>query len=253
MAADWYYTTNKQQMGPVSWDELRTLATKGLLKPADLVWSDGMPEWVKASRQDGLFTGVALSERGSSRPSSLEEPPQSPLSRTRRRIDEEMDERDRDDRRDRKRARSGGGGGMGLTIGLSIGAVLLVVGLLGCGVTAVLVIAFWPRGAGVGGGGEVTRYNLVLGQGGNNDRTFNWRAGQRIQITVTTTRNFGAQRQPDVDLFVNRRGGAFVASDQRISPDCNVTFVVPADDTYIVRVVNLGPGNATSEVVVTAN
>src|SRR5438270_11738968 len=23
MAAEWYYTTNKQQMGPVSWDELR--------------------------------------------------------------------------------------------------------------------------------------------------------------------------------------------------------------------------------------
>ena len=42
MAAEWYYTTNKQQMGPVSWDELRQLATQGLLKPNDLVWTEGM-------------------------------------------------------------------------------------------------------------------------------------------------------------------------------------------------------------------
>ena len=38
--ADWYYTTNKQQMGPVSRDELSQLANQGLLKPTDLVWQD---------------------------------------------------------------------------------------------------------------------------------------------------------------------------------------------------------------------
>ena len=47
MASEWYYTTNKQQMGPVSWDELRELAQVGILKPADLVWSEGMAEWIE--------------------------------------------------------------------------------------------------------------------------------------------------------------------------------------------------------------
>src|SRR4051812_28131737 len=56
MPAEWYYTTNKQQMGPVSWAELRELAQRGLLKPHDLVWTEGMAEWVKAVQEEGLFS-----------------------------------------------------------------------------------------------------------------------------------------------------------------------------------------------------
>jgi hypothetical protein len=54
--ADWYYTTNRQQMGPVSLMELRQLANQGLLKPTDLVWCDGMRGWLRASSQQALFT-----------------------------------------------------------------------------------------------------------------------------------------------------------------------------------------------------
>jgi hypothetical protein len=55
MAAEWFYTTNRRQMGPVSWRELRDLADAGVLKPHDLVWSEGMSDWIKAINQEGLF------------------------------------------------------------------------------------------------------------------------------------------------------------------------------------------------------
>ncbi len=60
--ADWYYTTNKQQMGPVSLQELQQLANKGLLRPTDLVWKDGMRDWAQARSQDLFGAGEAASE-----------------------------------------------------------------------------------------------------------------------------------------------------------------------------------------------
>ena len=52
--ADWYYSTNNRQMGPVSPEQLRQLADNGLLKPTDLVWTDGMSDWARAASQ-GFF------------------------------------------------------------------------------------------------------------------------------------------------------------------------------------------------------
>src|SRR5438067_9566014 len=52
---DWYYTTNRQQRGPVSLAELQQLANQGLLRPTDLVWNDRMSNWLRASSQKGLF------------------------------------------------------------------------------------------------------------------------------------------------------------------------------------------------------
>ena len=49
MSQDWYYAINNQQHGPVSEAELRDLADRGRLGPRDLVWKDGMAEWVPAS------------------------------------------------------------------------------------------------------------------------------------------------------------------------------------------------------------
>lgn len=47
-AATWYYTRNKQRLGPVSADALKQLVVKGGLQPADLVWKKGMKEWTAA-------------------------------------------------------------------------------------------------------------------------------------------------------------------------------------------------------------
>jgi TM2 domain-containing membrane protein YozV len=46
---DWYYATGGIQHGPISWEELRSLADSGQLGPDDLVWKKGMNGWVPAS------------------------------------------------------------------------------------------------------------------------------------------------------------------------------------------------------------
>jgi hypothetical protein len=51
----WYYTRNKQKVGPVSSDQLRQLTTSGQIQPDDLVWKEGMAQWIKASQIKGLF------------------------------------------------------------------------------------------------------------------------------------------------------------------------------------------------------
>lgn len=55
MADEWYYSRDKQQLGPVTRSRLGDLAAAGDLRPGDLVWRDGMAEWVAASRVQGLI------------------------------------------------------------------------------------------------------------------------------------------------------------------------------------------------------
>ena len=55
MADEWYYSRDKQQLGPVTRSRLGDLAAAGDLRPGDLVWRDGMAEWAAASRVEGLF------------------------------------------------------------------------------------------------------------------------------------------------------------------------------------------------------
>jgi GYF domain 2 len=260
MAADWFYSTNKQQMGPVSWDELRQLAASGSLQRDDLVWSEGMAEWIKAERQAGLFTAAAAGVRA-----EPPAPPPAPTSAKARRPDEDRDERgteesrgrkreqDRDDRPSEKgRARRKGGGGpsAGLLIGVGVGAVALIFLVLACGGIGILIWYLVDSAASPVGPAGVN-YTVDLRQGGDDRRAFTLRAGQRVTIIVTTTRVAGFI-QPNVDLFVVR-GGITIAQDTRVHPDCLVVFVAPANDTYSVRISNLGPGRAASRVVITAN
>ena len=49
MADDaWYYAQNNQQLGPVKLDALRQMVAGGQVAPADLVWTQGMPQWLPA-------------------------------------------------------------------------------------------------------------------------------------------------------------------------------------------------------------
>ena len=59
MAEQWFYAAGGGQAGPVDTAELRRLAADGALRPADLVWREGMAEWVKAATVDGLFAAGA--------------------------------------------------------------------------------------------------------------------------------------------------------------------------------------------------
>ena len=58
-AVEWYYARENKQTGPVSSLELKRLAAAGELRPADLVWREGMTEWSLAGNVRGLFDGEA--------------------------------------------------------------------------------------------------------------------------------------------------------------------------------------------------
>lgn len=51
----WYYTSNGERAGPVRAVELKALASSGGLGPDDMVWKEGMKDWIKASSVKGLI------------------------------------------------------------------------------------------------------------------------------------------------------------------------------------------------------
>lgn len=53
--AEWYYSNDEQQLGPVSAEELKALAARGVLDPDDLVWCDQMDDWAPASSRSEIF------------------------------------------------------------------------------------------------------------------------------------------------------------------------------------------------------
>lgn len=64
MAAQWYYTKGEERQGPVSSEELKSLAQSGALAPEDLVWKEGMDEWRPAASLKGLFGEGAAAASG---------------------------------------------------------------------------------------------------------------------------------------------------------------------------------------------
>lgn len=67
--SDWYYAKGNRQLGPVSSTELKQLAESGQLTADDLVWREGMVEWIAANKVKGLFDAPA------EEPPSAESPP----------------------------------------------------------------------------------------------------------------------------------------------------------------------------------
>ena len=63
MATEWYYAENDEQKGPVTFEALQGLAANGTLRPKDLVWKAGMPDWVPAQNQAGLFGEAVVPAR----------------------------------------------------------------------------------------------------------------------------------------------------------------------------------------------
>lgn len=54
--SEWYHTRNGSQSGPVDFESLRGMAAKGELDAEkDLVWSNGMKDWIAAGKVAGLF------------------------------------------------------------------------------------------------------------------------------------------------------------------------------------------------------
>lgn len=53
--ANWYCNVRGQQVGPVSDEVLQQMSQSGQLQPTDLVWQEGMPQWIAANTIRGLF------------------------------------------------------------------------------------------------------------------------------------------------------------------------------------------------------
>lgn len=49
-AMSWYYSKNGTQLGPVSEEELAEKGRSGEVSPADLVWKEGMGDWLPLSQ-----------------------------------------------------------------------------------------------------------------------------------------------------------------------------------------------------------
>lgn len=52
--SNWYVFTAVGRVGPLTLKEARDLASRGALRPQDLAWCPGMPEWKKVSEVDAL-------------------------------------------------------------------------------------------------------------------------------------------------------------------------------------------------------
>ena len=50
----WYYSNNATQMGPVTDAELRAMLASGKVNATDMVWQEGMKDWLPASSVPGL-------------------------------------------------------------------------------------------------------------------------------------------------------------------------------------------------------
>jgi len=49
VGVNWYCSRNNQDsIGPFSWQQLRQLASQGMLEPTDRLWRQGMPDWAAA-------------------------------------------------------------------------------------------------------------------------------------------------------------------------------------------------------------
>lgn len=55
----WYYSVNGLQSGPVTFEQLQSQASPGHLSSDDLVWKEGMKEWVPGATIPGLLFGTA--------------------------------------------------------------------------------------------------------------------------------------------------------------------------------------------------
>jgi hypothetical protein len=53
--AQWFYEQHGQRNGPVDTATLKRMAIDGQLDPNDLIWREGLAQWVRASTAKGLY------------------------------------------------------------------------------------------------------------------------------------------------------------------------------------------------------
>lgn len=232
MAELWYYTSEGKQMEPVTQAELRQLASTGFLQQSDLVWKEGMANWVKAATVAGLFAAAPATAPAapSAAPGAAASgaPREAPVRRRPARLerDDDLDEDASDEDRPRRRRRAPSGSGMGIVLAVVGAGVLLVVVVLG------LTLYIAVRGGGQKAGNFAT-YSADLPPRGFFARDFDFQAGKPYEFRVTSDRN------TDVDLHIEQINGGDLAADTSIGPNSYLFWTPPAAGKYRVRIENL--------------
>jgi len=60
---EWFYMRLGKQVGPLTSEQLKDFARRGIIMPSDQIWKKGMADWVKAGRVKGLFPRTAPVEQ----------------------------------------------------------------------------------------------------------------------------------------------------------------------------------------------
>ena len=58
----WYILRGGHRIGPLDASQLKYMAGEDQLERADLVWKEGLPQWVQAGQVKGLFADAAAPE-----------------------------------------------------------------------------------------------------------------------------------------------------------------------------------------------
>jgi GYF domain 2 len=223
VADEWYYTQQGQQQGPVGPAQLKQLAAAGQLQPTDLVWKEGMANWVPASSTRGLFP--AKSAAG---PATMTPRPGPETSRRGPIKVEPIDDDDYDEapveRRPRRRSQGLSTGAWVAIIGGSVGFLVLI------GVVILMIVLLSKSGA--PSGPRVFTDTVAPGKQ-TYDITF--KGGQLATLSII------GQGNTDVEIYVFDRQGRLLASsiigftDRR-----NVAWMPVQTETFRIELKNNG-------------
>jgi hypothetical protein len=163
--ADWFYSVGDARQGPVTEADLQQLVAAGRLKPADLVWQDGMPDWVEARTVPALFPPrnaepARVEDRpyrrrfddDLDRPARRDDPDDRPARRRRDDFDPDDDRprvaqddhRDDYDDRPRRRRQEKPGNVQAVGIMMLCGGILALVVVLSYLAGTMCIVLVWP-------------------------------------------------------------------------------------------------------------
>src|SRR5262245_43410715 len=201
------------------------LASSGRLQPADLVWRDGMANWVAAQTIKELFPqrAPAAVRRPAAAPapdtyglSPAQADPPAPVYRPTRGYEEPDDEEEPEPYPRRRRRQQSGANSVLMGIGITVAVVLAI------GAVVLLVVLLKP--------GNPRTFNLSRNEKYTCDVEF--KAGVRARVTVTS------EFDSDVDLFIFDSAGREVVRDDGPSKDARVEWVPDRTQTYRIEVWN---------------
>jgi hypothetical protein len=244
MTEEYYYTSFGKRFGPVPETQLKTLVESNMLRPTDLVWREGSPDWVPASQVPGLFGGstavqplpsIALpvparnghDYAGAATASTYSDDNYYLKQLRRGRQDTEIT----------------------IPIVWVAAGGLALLAIIGLAVALAYNFPAPTKNTGTTAVKDASSYTVDLigdPQGvhhnGFHTKGISLNTGDRITISVKS------ERQSDVDLFLTDPNRTTVASDTSTSKDCAIQTTVSQTGLYTITVDNLGPGSNRCQV-----